>query len=65
MKSIESLSARLVCAVILAGWNLAALANYYPEESKRRHEEGLCVVKVAVTPEQPPPEQVLFALSVA
>jgi TonB family protein len=58
-KLIESLSARVVCAIALS-WTQVALAgpkpltlgqDYYPPESRRRHEEGVCVVKITVTAE--------------
>ena len=60
LKLIDSLSARLVCAIAFGGGNLVALADpkpltlgqdYYPAESRRRHEEGVCVVKITVTAE--------------
>ena len=51
LKLIKSLSVRLVCAIILGGWNPVALADYYPLESKRRNEEGVCIVKLTATAE--------------
>jgi TonB family protein len=60
LKLIESRAASLVCAIVFCGWILVALADpkplslgqdYYPPESRRRHEEGVCVVKITVTAE--------------
>ena len=51
MKLSKSISVPLVCAIILVGWNAAAFADYYPLESKRRNEEGVCVVKITATAE--------------
>ena len=51
LKLTSSLSTRLLCGTVLSLCTHAVLADYYPDESRRRHEEGLCVVKMTVTAE--------------
>jgi TonB family protein len=55
---IRSNLAFLAYAAVICSWILVAMADpkplslgqdYYPPESRRRHEEGVCVVKITVT----------------